>query len=83
VSAVLETFRTATVELAVRVTAAEPVTVLLASVNAPAVLLPAVVSGAFAFAATLAYPGQPYQIEVYAPRQAVQLVASGAVRPAA
>jgi hypothetical protein len=31
----------------------------------------------------LAYPGQPYQIEVYAPRQAVQLVASGAVRPAA
>jgi hypothetical protein len=31
----------------------------------------------------LAYPGQPYQIEVYAPRRAVQLVASGAVRPAA
>jgi hypothetical protein len=29
----------------------------------------------------LAYPGQPYQIEVFAPRQAVHLVESGAVRP--
>jgi hypothetical protein len=31
----------------------------------------------------LAYPGQPYQIEVYSPRRAVELVESGAVRPAA
>jgi hypothetical protein len=43
----------------------------------------AVYDAAHATNVHLAYPGQPYQIEIYAPRQAVQLVESGAVRPAA